>query len=271
MVLFILTSFPFPLTERLKSFISEGFIPFLDFSSRLQGSVELLSQRFKGYQDLQVENRELRKQLSELSTRVAQIGELERENREFRYMLDFKNRSELKLVSAKVIGRDPSNWWNSVLIDRGTDDGIERDMPVVCVEGLVGKTIEVTKNHARVILIIDENCKVSGWMRESGQYGIVQGNILTGGNDFQCRMTFIDRTSEIKDKDKVYTSGLGGIFPKGLLIGAVNFIKTSKDTVSGKLYQEVSITPAMDLARIDEVFIGVGVKPPPKNSRSPQK
>ena len=263
-MLFILTSFSIPFTKGTKSFIGEGFVPFFDFSTRFQGSIALLAQRFKGYRDLQVENSELRKQLSELSTRVAQIGELERENREFRSMLDFKNRSELKLLSAKVIGRDPSNWWNAIIVDRGSVDGITRDMPVLSVEGLVGKTIEVTENKALVILIIDENCKVSGWMPDSGQYGIVQGNILTGGSGFQCRMTFVDRFAQVKDQDRVYTSGLGGIFPKNQLIGTVRLIKTNQDSLQNNLYQEVRVTPAVDLSRIDEVFIGIGVKPPEK-------
>jgi rod shape-determining protein MreC len=155
-----------------------------------------------------------------------------------------------------------------VLIDRGSSDGITRDMPVLVVEGLVGKTVEVTEHNARVLLIIDENCKVSGWMRESGQYGIVEGNILAGGKDAQCRMKFIDRFSQIKLNDKVYTSGLGGIFPKGILIGDVKTLPGAQAT-GPKIYQEVTILPAVDLSKIDEVFIGIGMKASDK-SRSSQ-
>jgi rod shape-determining protein MreC len=249
------------MTGRIKNKLSDGFIPFLEFWSRIESRSWFLINRVKAYSDLQVENTDLRKELSELSVRVAQNSELERENKELRSMLNFKNRSELKLMSAKVIGRDPSNWWNTVMIDRGTSDGISRDMPVLTVEGLVGKTIEVTENNAQVLLIVDENCKVSGWMRESGQYGIVQGNILSGGVGSQCRMTFVDRYSKVKVSDEVFTSGLGGIFPKGVLIGHVTSVTTSQEPLKGALYQDVNISPAVDLARIDEVFIGIGLKP----------
>ncbi len=260
-VLLILTTLRLPVSGRLKNTLSDGFLPFLEFSTRVQNSFGFLIHRFKGYRNLQAETTDLKKQLSELSTRVAQVTELERENREFRAMLDFKNRSELKLISAKVISRDPSNWYNTVLIDRGSSDGVIGNMPVLTVEGLVGKTIDVTKSNARVLLIVDENCKISAWLKDSAQYGIVQGNILAGGTDSQCRMTFVSRNAQIKTNDKVYTSGLGGIFPKGLLVGVVRSVKSSEQKEEKNiLYQDVGITPAVDLVRIDEVFVGIGVK-----------
>lgn len=260
-ILLVITRLKVPFALRVKDALGEGFIPFVEFSSRLQGGVQELSHRTKRYTHLQVENTDLRRQLSELSSRVAQVGELERENRNFRAMLDFKNRSELKLVPAKVIERDPSNWWSSVLVDRGSADGITRDLPVLTVEGLVGKVIEVMQNNARVLLVVDENCKVSGWLKESGYYGIVQGNILSGGVGAQCRMLFVDRFASLKPNDKVYTSGLGGVFPKGILIGTVTSATAASDPRKTTLYQGLYVSPAVDLARIDEVFIGVGVKP----------
>lgn len=265
-LLLLLTILRLPFMERARQSLGESFLPFLELSSRARGSADFLLDRFKQYGLLQAENAELRKRLGELSTRVAQVSELERENRDFRAMLDFRNRTELKLVLGKVIGRDPSNWWNMVIIDRGLDDGITRDMPVLTVEGLVGKTIEVTKTNARVLLVVDENCKVSGWLKESGQYGIVQGNALSGGSESQCRMIFVDRFSEVKPNDKVFTSGLGGIFPKGIQIGTVTVVHSAREPGRSTLYQEVNVRPSVDLARIDEVFIGVGVKPASKPS-----
>ncbi len=260
-ILLVITGLKVPFALRVKDALSEGFVPFADFSTRFQGSLQVLSHRTKGYARLQGENTDLRRQLGEISSRVAQAGELERENRNFRTMLDFKNRSELKLIPAKVIARDPSSWWSSVLVDRGSSDGITRDQPVLTVEGLVGKVIEVMQNNARVLLLVDENCKVSGWLKETGYYGIVQGNILSGGAGAPCRMLFVDRFAALKENDKVLTSGLGGIFPKGILIGTVTAVAPSSDSRKTTLYQELYVAPAVDLARIDEVFIGVGVRP----------
>lgn len=268
-VLVLLTNLRLPFTNRLKNILSEGFIPFLEFSSRIQSRSVFLINRVKAYKDLQLENTELTKQIVEFSARVVQVEELEHENREFRKMLDFKERTELKLISAKIIGRDPSNWFNTVLIDRGSSDGITINMPVLTVEGLVGKTIEVARNNSRVILILDENCKVSGWLRDSRQYGIVQGDLLAGGTGSQCRMSFIDRSAQLKNNDKVYTSGLAdisglGIFPKGILIGTVVSIVSPTESNKNNLYQEVKISPAVDLRSIDDVFVGVELKPQSK-------
>ncbi len=269
-ILVLLTNLRLPFTNRFKNILSEGFIPFLEFSSRLQSSSIFLINRVKAYKDLQFENAEISKQIAELSARVVQVEELERENREFRKMLDFKDRTELKLISAKIIGRDPSNWFNTALIDRGRTDGVTVNMPILTVEGLVGKTIEVNPHNSRVIFIADENCKVSGWLRESHQYGIVQGDLLAGGTEAQCRMSFIDRSAQLKNNDKVYTSGLAdisglGIFPKGILIGTVVSISDSDN--SNNLYQEIKIAPAVDLRSIDDVFVGVGVKSQDKTKR----
>jgi rod shape-determining protein MreC len=268
-VLVILTSFQLPIASRARDFLAEGFVPFLELWSRIRARSTFLVDRVKAYSELQVENTLLKKDLGELKARVAQISDLERENRDLRAMLDFKDRSELKLLSAKVIGRDPSLWWNTVLVDRGEADGITRDMPVLTVQGLVGKTIKVQENSAQVLLIVDENCKVSGWLPDSAQYGIVHGNILAGGTGSQCRMTFLDQQAELKAQETVVTSGLGGIFPKGITIGTISALVPSQGHL---LYQEAQITPAVDLARIDEVFIGIGTKPvPPPPPKKPSK
>ncbi len=261
LVLLVITNLQLPFAERVKDFLSDGFHPFLVFMSRVENTFSFLKDRMQGYSGLQAENTELKREISELSGRVANVSELERQNREFRAMLDFKKSTELKLVSAKIIGRDPSNWWNTLLVDRGKVDGIVRDMPVLTADGLVGKTIDVMDNSSRVLLIVDENCRVSGWIKDSGTAGIVEGNILAGGGGAQCRMTFVDRFAQVKTGARVFTSGLGGIFPKDLLIGSVSSVFAGDRNLKNTLYQEFNITPAVDLARIDEVFIGVGVKP----------
>jgi len=279
MVLLTLTSLRFPFTDRIKEFFIDGFAPFPEFLSRAQDSAVFLFSRFKAYGELQNENLELRKQVAELSSRMTEVKELERRNREFRNMLDFKERSELKLVPAKVVSHDPSNWSNTVLVDRGSDDGIKKDMPVLTIQGLAGKTLEVTRNNARVILICDENCRVPAWLNESALHGIVQGNALAGGPASQCRMIFLERSAQIQDNDLVHTSGLGAasgldaVFPKGILIGTLRLSSKARDSVKTTLYQEATVAPAVDLARIDEVFIGVGVKPSPpaKSARPVQK
>lgn len=262
-VLIALTNLRLPVADRIKGVLSNGFVPFIEFSARVQNSSRLLVDRTKGYGDLQMENMELKRQLGELSRRVAQISDLERENKKFASMLEFKRNSDLKLVPARVIARDASNWWRTMLVDRGEADGITRDMPVLTVEGLVGKTIEVTRHNSRVLLLTDENCKVPARLRESAVYGIVLGTTLRGAGGSQCKMTFLNRMAEIKPNDKIDTSGLAAgsdldaVFPKNILIGTVRSVQ---DVSKNMLYQEITITLAVDLSDLDEVFIGVGIK-----------
>ncbi len=269
LVLWLATTLKFPFAEPIKNFLAEGFNPFLEFTSRLERTVELLVDRTKTYTRLQMETTEMKRQVVELSARVARAEELERENQRFSALLAFKKRSPMKLIPARVIGRDASNFWSALLVDRGAADGVERDMPVLTVEGLVGRTIEVEARTARVLLIVDENCRVPAWLGESSQYGIVEGNALAGGSASRCRMRFVDRAARVKAGEKVFTSGLGQIYPKGILIGTVGDVVPASDSRGGGMYQELFITPAVDLARIDEVFVEVGVQLPEKSGVKP--
>jgi rod shape-determining protein MreC len=203
--------------------------------------------------DLARQNEQLRAENDSLRQQVRTLGEAGRRNLELEHLLGFKERFPHKTVGARVIGRDASNWWKSLQIDRGSDDGIHVNMAVVNADGVVGKTISVTRGEARVLLLTDSNCKASGLLQNSREKnGIVSGAENALMREPRCQMTFVDRNARIKDGEPVITSGLGGVFPKGIPIGTV--ISARLDAQTG-MYLDVEIKPAVDFHRLEEVEV----------------
>jgi rod shape-determining protein MreC len=180
--------------------------------------------RFRDARALAEEVTVLRVRNAELETAATILAKLQEENDSLREMLGFRRASRQKLVPARVVGRDVSNWWNSVVINRGFGDevGIEPDMPVVTPRGVVGKIGTVGRYTSQVILLVDENCRISAITESSRARGIVQGSTLTRGGDPACRLLFVERGLPFARGERVFTTGLGGTFPPNLLIGTVS-------------------------------------------------
>ncbi|MCX7887774.1 MAG: rod shape-determining protein MreC, partial [Verrucomicrobiae bacterium] len=156
-----------------------------------------------------------------------------------------------RTVTARVIGRDASNWWNSIQIDRGSDDGIRPNLPVLSATGLIGKTVRVTAGESRVLLLTDTTCKVAALIETTREPGIVSGTTTTLSREPRLLMSFLDRKANVKPGDAVYTSGLGGIFPRGILIGTV--LEADLDPLG--ICQQVELKPAADFRRLEEVMV----------------
>ncbi|MFQ3670363.1 MAG: rod shape-determining protein MreC [Verrucomicrobiia bacterium] len=194
---------------------------------------------------------------AELETEAKLLARLEEENNRLREMLGFKRASPFNLVGAKVIGRDVSNWWNSVIINRGFGDGsgIEPDDPVVSPRGVVGKIGTVGRFTSQVILLVDPNCRISAVTESSRARGIVEGASLDRGAVPTCAFRYVDRSTPFAPGERVFTTGLGGTFPANLLIGTVSEAPPLSADRNFGLYREGTIEPAVDLNNLDEVFV----------------
>lgn len=196
--------------------------------------------------DLGRENRRLRLENTRLALENALLKETKLENERLRKLLGFKRRKKFELIPAEVIGVDPSRIVNSILIDIGGDSGIEVNMPVVTSEGLVGKVIDVFPKTTLVQLLLDRNCRVSAIVQRSRVLGIVEwerGSI--------CRLKNVLDRSDVKVGDVVVSSGMGGVFPKGIKIGVVSEVAQQKGTP----FKEVKVVPSVDFTRLEEVFV----------------
>jgi rod shape-determining protein MreC len=145
-----------------------------------------------------------------------------------------------------VISREPGNWFNSIIIDRGRVDGVEENMAVATYSGLVGRIVSVDSRTAKVLLILDQRSAVGGMIQRSRDIGVVKGS-----ESNYCYMEYLSHDADLKINDMVITSGLGSIFPKGILIGKIVGVKKENNA----LFQKVLIRPEVDFTKLEEVFV----------------
>src|SRR5437870_5956982 len=241
-------------TRNLQSNVYQFIAPFLSSGAGLQKQITSVRSNLKSLDDLQAENSSLRVENRSLkATNQALLG-VEHEVNRLRHALNYRERAVFKLVPAEVVTRDSSTWWRTVTVNRGKQDGIESDMPVVTDEGLVGKTTTVSDSISVVLLVSDENCKVAASVEGSREQGIVSGQRVTAGLNPLLNLNFLSKQADLKPGQKVYTSGVGGVFPSGLLIGLVKNFRVRELDGQGQL------APAVDLSHLEDVFVVTGRK-----------
>lgn len=204
------------------------------------------------------ENQALRAENQELRQVVFQLTEKAAENERLQAMLDFRGKSvTFQLKAATVIARDPGTFSYSILINRGTQDGLRVNMPVVSTQGLVGHVMEAYGGTAKVRLLLDNGSSASAMIQrpQSRAVGVVEGNPAQLSS---LRMKNLTRDGDVIKGDRIMTSGLGGIYPKGLLIGEV--VDVLDD--DGGLMKHALIRPAVDFSRIEEIFVITAEKLP---------
>jgi rod shape-determining protein MreC len=206
----------------------------------------------KERRELLANYQQLKERVAYLEKELIRMNELEKQNQRLRKLLDFATeREEFVVTGARITGKDPGNWFDVFTIDKGKNDGIAVNMAVVTEQGLVGRIIEVGPDWAKVQAIIDGRSSISGIIERTRDNGVVKGNNLFGFEDGTCSMIYLPLDSEIVEGDKVITSGLGGILPKGIYIGEVKEVTRAKRD----LYKTAIIEPAVDFRRLEEVLI----------------
>src|SRR6202011_3319758 len=193
--------------------------PFLTSGSGIQKQITSVRTGLKSLEELERDNTSLRVENRQLKATNQAPRDVEHEVNRLRHALNYRERSIFKLVPAEIVTRDSSTWWRTVTINRGKEDGIDGDMPVVTDEGLVGKTTTVSNNISIVLLVSDENCKVAATIEGSREQGIVSGERVTGGLTPLLNLNFLSKQANLQAGQKAVTSGVGGVFPSGLLIG----------------------------------------------------
>ncbi|MDW7651246.1 MAG: rod shape-determining protein MreC [Bacillota bacterium] len=227
---------------------------------RLTRSVESMFATVKNYQMLLEENARLNEQLAAALTLEARLAEVRRENDRLRLMLGFQERSQYDLIAAEVVARDPSDWFHTITINKGSLHGVERNMAVVTSEGLVGNVLTVSPLSAQVLLLTDPGRGVSALVQRSREPGEVSRGIVDNdpGRPGYLQIDRLPRDANIQPGDTVISSGLGGIFPKGLVIG---YVLEVQDDDSGIL-TVARLRPATNFNRLEEVFVVIPSPPP---------
>jgi rod shape-determining protein MreC len=182
-----------------------------------------------------------------------EIETLKRENVQLKSLLSYRKAIPFSTVPAEIIASDPKAYFNTIIVDKGYSDGVEVNMPVIAYQdgksGVVGKVFEVGASSSKILLMSDDNSYISAMLYGTGYSGLARG---MGRSQPYLNFLYVDRNAMINFGDLVVTSGQGGVFPKGITVGAVISVNDSK---YGFYYNEIKIAPFIDLSRLDSVFI----------------
>lgn len=230
-----------------------------DVITPVQGFMYRIATDVSGFFASIGERRQLRENYANLKERVKELEQLQlnmdeiiRENERLKSLLNFKEeRDEFVVTGARVTGKNPSSWFNTITLNKGTKHGVEVDMAVVTEKGLVGRVIEAGRSWAKVRTIIDGQSSVSGIIERTRDTGMVRGNNTMIFEDGLCRMMHLPLDVDLVVGDRVITSGLGGIFPKGLYIGEI--IEVSAQ--SHDSFVTAIIKPGVDFLHLEEVLV----------------
>jgi rod shape-determining protein MreC len=196
--------------------------------------------------DVEKNNQGLREQLTALEEENLQLREALVATGRLARIAEIREGFETPMLSSEVVGVDPSPWFRSVLVDRGRVAGVRSGMPVISEQGLVGLVTETSNRAAKAMLLFDRQSAIDGIIQRSRSRGIVRGR----GTD-ELDFEFVVRGRDVRIGDVVISSGLGGVFPKGIRIGEITKVA---DPGSG-LLQIAKLAPAVDFGRLEQVFV----------------
>ena len=226
------------------------------FQEAVNHSIRFAGGMWKHYFSLvstAMENDNLKKELNLAIAKSNHLDEIELSNLRLRKLLNFQRTKANRVLAAEVIGVDPSSWFKAIIIDKGKSDGITKGLPVVMPEGIAGQVVDVSSGYSKVILIIDQNSAVDALVQRTRARGIIRGE-STG----QCLFQYVLRKDEVRAGDKIVSSGLDGVFPKGQPIGEVTEVVKR----SSGIFQEVKVAPYIDFEKLEEVLV---ILNPPKH------
>ena len=255
LVALLIFSLPQRATSRLKLAVGSLFLPLsglLNTSQQLPVSAAdaVMSRNalLKEITELQHENQQLRIQMMQAAATA-------RENDQLRVLISWQRQVPWKVKLAKVVMRDPANWWNTVQINLGSRDGIAQNMPVLTPEGLVGRVSSVGYTQSQVVLLGDPNCRVSA-MVENTAHDI--GIISASGplDNSLVDLTYLSGNADLKAGENVVTSGEGGIFPRGIFIGQI----VDSEPVEFGLYTQARVKLSANLGGLEQVWVLVSGK-----------
>jgi len=235
-----------PTWNPAEQFVIEITAPFQKLIKQTTKSTEELWLNYFRLVDVHHENTQLKNEVHALKMANSRYRELLATQERLEELLQFKQTINRPVLAAQVIGRDPTGWFKSVIIDKGKWAGLRLDMPVVNAFGVVGRVVSVSSNYAKVLLIIDQNSAVDCLVQRSRDRGMLKGLMSE-----ICKLDYMAKSNDITVGDIVVTSGLGGVFPKGLPVGRILDVKE----ISGELFKDIKIRTAVDFSKLEEVLV----------------
>lgn len=257
----MLLSLPSGFTERVKQTISGVLLPIFGLSSAAEKGGEKLGEVMTPKKVVIAENKKLKEEIAQLQFQLRQTEVVRSENEELRKMIGFPQQTPWNLIPARIIAKDPSQWWRTAEINVGRKDGVLVNAPVLTSQGLVGKVAATKGGTSQVILLGDANCQASATVFETGEHGIIKAyprdpsivlmTYLSKANQAAPGQTVTLSGLQLKPSNRVQTSGLGGVFPKGIPVGTI----VDVSMVGSGLYMEARVKLAVDLSKLEFVYV----------------
>jgi rod shape-determining protein MreC len=246
----LIFSLPPRVTSRLKLAVSSLFLPLFGLVHTAQQLPADLADSVLPRRELLKEIDNLRRENQQLHVQELQAAATARENDQLRSLLAWQKQTPWKLKLANVIGRDPANWWRTIQIDLGSRDGLKENLPVLTSDGLVGRILSVGFTRSQVILLGDPNCKASALVENPAHdMGVISAS---GPLDTSlAELSYLSGSANLKSGQSVITSGLGGIFPKGIPIGQI----VDARPVEFGLYTEARVKLSANLGALEQVWV----------------
>lgn len=219
--------------------------PIIAASSSITGGIRYVWNNYIWMVGARAENERLRETVRQLSLLNIAYEEAVQENIRLRQLVSLSDSLAFETVTARVVARTPSFLSNVIYINRGLKDGVSADAPVISGAGIIGRTVVATRHQAQVQLITNPDASVGAMLKSTRKPGI-----LKGSGDLLLDLDYISNTDEAAVGDIVLSSGLDGIFPKGLVIGKV--VDSRKGT---GVFRSIKVEPYMDLIHVEEVAV----------------
>lgn len=207
---------------------------------------------FLNFSEVREENKQLKKENSELKDKLTESNDLEKENEELRNILDFKKqRDNYNYIATNIIGYSGGGILDGYIIDKGQKDGIEKNMVVIAAKGLVGQVSSVGSNWSIIQPIVNQNVKVSVKVESTNENTGILSGYIDKSNNYLVKVTNLPLDSEVKEGDKIVTSGLGFLYPKEIAVGEVMSVEEDKVNVM----KSAIVKPAVSFDKLEELFI----------------
>lgn len=221
----------------------------------LQGAFTTLSQesvrlkdRYITLWNLQGENDQLRKDLERYQVRLGEYREAYFRNRFLETALDFKEKEEFPALTARVVGKDPSFWFQTLIVDRGENDGVAVGMVARNSRGVVGQVVQASDNYSKILLANAPSSAIDAIVQKNRVRGI-----LKGGGKKGYVLQYVLKNSDIQVGDVIVTAGIGGLFPQGITLGHVSKVFSQRRG----MFLEIEVTPTVDFSRLEFLFINL--------------
>ena len=246
----VLLSLPTRATSRLKLAVGSWFLPLFGLAGAAQQLPAYLADSVLPRRELLQQVDKLRRENQQLRSQSVQSTAIARENDQLRALFGWQRQSPWKLKLANVVMRDPANWWRTVQVDLGSRDGLRENLPVITDAGLVGRVSSVSLTRSQIVLLGDPNCHVSALVENAARD---MGVLIAGGtlDTSLVELTYLASSANLKPGQSVVTSGLGGVFPKGIPIGQI----VDSRSVEYGLYTDARVKLNANLGSLEQVWV----------------